>query len=269
MWRVAAGTERQHPRKGKVEVLEHDELWLAVVGEWWVLCAQVERRRCIDELVLHAAAPFEPMADGRIEWIDLDLDFEVRGDDLSLEDEAEFHAHARTMALPGRRSCAAPGPASRRSRLATPPASGPSTASWRPASTELATGPASTCASAAAVTSRTRTTATPASSEASRSTSAAMIHSWSPSGSSSTWRTGPPAAGLVDLEERRAAGLRVGADRRVLVEVLVERRRPALPVPPGVAVELAELRDAAVRGQLDPPEQLVADEDPEGTRRWR
>ncbi len=101
VWRVPAGTERQRPRKGRVAVLEHDELWLAVVGEWWVLCAQLDRDgEGIDELVLHAAAPFEPMADGRIQWIDLDLDFEVRGDDLSLEDEAEFHVHARTMRYP-------------------------------------------------------------------------------------------------------------------------------------------------------------------------
>ena len=41
-----------------------------------------------------------PMAEGRIQWIDLDLDFEVRGDDLSLEDEAQFHDHARSMSYP-------------------------------------------------------------------------------------------------------------------------------------------------------------------------
>ena len=97
---MAAGTERQLPRKGRVEVIERDELWLAVAGAWWVLCAQVSGDGVIDELVLHAAAPFAPTSDGRIEWIDLDLDFEVRGDHLSLEDEAQFHDHARTMAYP-------------------------------------------------------------------------------------------------------------------------------------------------------------------------
>jgi protein associated with RNAse G/E len=99
VWRVSAGTERQQPRKGRVEVIDRDELWLSVAGAWWVLCAQVSGG-VIDELVLHAAAPFAPTSDSRIEWIDLDLDFEVRGDDLSLEDEAEFHAHARSMAYP-------------------------------------------------------------------------------------------------------------------------------------------------------------------------
>jgi protein associated with RNAse G/E len=100
VWRVAAGTERQRPRMGTVEAVDRDELWLAVVGEWWVLCAEVATGGGIGELVLHAAAPFEPMAEGRIVWIDLDLDFEVRGEDLSLEDEAQFHAHARTMSYP-------------------------------------------------------------------------------------------------------------------------------------------------------------------------
>ena len=31
---------------------------------------------------------------------DLDLDFEVHGDNISLEDEAQFHRHAATMAYP-------------------------------------------------------------------------------------------------------------------------------------------------------------------------
>jgi len=100
VWRVVAGTERQRPRKGTVEVVGQDELWLAVEGEWWVLCAQMATGGGIEELVLHASAPFEPLTQGRIRWIDLDLDFEVRGDDLSLEDEAQFHDHARTMAYP-------------------------------------------------------------------------------------------------------------------------------------------------------------------------
>jgi protein associated with RNAse G/E len=100
VWRVTAGTERQRPRKGKVELVERDEVWLGVAGEWWVLCAHVDDDGTIADLVLHAAAPFEPMTGGRILWVDLDLDFEVRGDDLSLEDEAEFHAHARSMAYP-------------------------------------------------------------------------------------------------------------------------------------------------------------------------
>jgi hypothetical protein len=100
VWRISPGTERQRPRKGIVETVAGEELWLAVEGEWWVLCAHVGADQEIEELVLHASAPFEPRADGRIEWVDLDLDFEVRGDHLSLEDEAQFHAHAGSMAYP-------------------------------------------------------------------------------------------------------------------------------------------------------------------------
>jgi protein associated with RNAse G/E len=49
---------------------------------------------------VHASAPFEPPTDDQITWIDLDLDFEIAGDQLALLDEEEFHVHARTMKYP-------------------------------------------------------------------------------------------------------------------------------------------------------------------------
>jgi hypothetical protein len=100
VWRVPAGTERQRPRLGTVEVTDRDELWLAVEGEWWVLCAEVGAAGTVEDLVLHAAAPFGPVQEGQIRWIDLDLDFEVQGEQISLEDEAQFHEHARSMSYP-------------------------------------------------------------------------------------------------------------------------------------------------------------------------
>jgi protein associated with RNAse G/E len=100
VWRVPAGTERQRPRAGEVEVTDREEVWLAVEGEWWVLATHRGDDGSIDELVLHAATPFSPMEEGVIRWVDLDLDFEVHGEQVSLEDEAQFHAHARTMAYP-------------------------------------------------------------------------------------------------------------------------------------------------------------------------
>ena len=33
-------------------------------------------------------------------WVDLDLDFEVTADHVEIDDEAEFHEHARTMGYP-------------------------------------------------------------------------------------------------------------------------------------------------------------------------
>ena len=99
-WLVPAGTERQRPAKGEVDVVANPEVWAAVPSEWWVLCGRAGQDRSIVEYVLHAAAPFESPAGDLIRWIDLDLDFEVHGDDVALEDEAQFHAHARSMSYP-------------------------------------------------------------------------------------------------------------------------------------------------------------------------
>ena len=98
-WVVHAGGRRQRPSKHGVEQVTTDEVWLAAPGEWWVLCAYVVAGT-ITKYKVHAAAPFEPPASDEIVWIDLDLDFDVAGDDVSLQDEAEFHAHARTMSYP-------------------------------------------------------------------------------------------------------------------------------------------------------------------------
>ncbi len=99
-WYVAAGSERTLPSKHSTEVVARDELWVAVPGEWWVLCGEGNANGEVESYVLHAAAPFERPTGDLISWIDLDLDFEVSGDVVALEDEAEFHAHARTMSYP-------------------------------------------------------------------------------------------------------------------------------------------------------------------------
>jgi protein associated with RNAse G/E len=99
-WLVVAGTERQRPAKGVTEILRVDELWTAVPGQWWVLCASAGPEGTIDEFILHAAAPFGRVEEGVIRWIDLDLDLEVRGGDIEMEDEAQFHRNARTMSYP-------------------------------------------------------------------------------------------------------------------------------------------------------------------------
>ena len=100
-WFVPRGSERNRPSVPDAAVphTEHDELWLASTEDWWVLCAQADAERIV-ALVLHAAAPVEQATGDTLVWIDLDLDFEVHGDDVGLEDEAEFHRHAVTMAYP-------------------------------------------------------------------------------------------------------------------------------------------------------------------------
>ena len=99
-WLIRAGTERRRPAKGDAEIVTHDELWLAVSTEWWVLCGRTDDGGHVTEYVVHAAAPFEPPDGELLRWIDLDLDFQVHGDDVALEDEAQFHEHARSMSYP-------------------------------------------------------------------------------------------------------------------------------------------------------------------------
>ena len=100
-WLVPAGSERQRPTAGRVEPVTSDEIWAAVPGEWWVLCGYASPSRQIEHFKVHAAAPFvRTQTAGEIVWIDLDLDFEVTGDDVEIEDESEFHEHARTMGYP-------------------------------------------------------------------------------------------------------------------------------------------------------------------------
>jgi hypothetical protein len=99
-WLVRAGAARTHPAKGTVQQVTADEVWVARPGEWWVLCAKVGTDCTIAEYVLHAATPFEPSSGDELAWVDLDLDFEVRGDESALEDETQFHEHARSMAYP-------------------------------------------------------------------------------------------------------------------------------------------------------------------------
>ena len=107
-WLVLAGSQGSALRSGAIEVVGSDELWVAVPGEWWVLCGHTDAARSLNGYKVHAAAPFEaPSSDDEIVWVDLDLDFEVIGDEVALEDEAQFHEHARTMGYPdrGRAGC--------------------------------------------------------------------------------------------------------------------------------------------------------------------
>ena len=102
-WFVLAGSRRERPGAGAIEVVGSDELWVAVPGEWWVLCGYTDAARSLNGYKVHAAAPFEaPRSDDEIVWVDLDLDFEVTGDEVALQDEAQFHDHARTMGYPDR-----------------------------------------------------------------------------------------------------------------------------------------------------------------------
>jgi protein associated with RNAse G/E len=100
-WLVLAGSPRERPGSGATEVVGSDELWLAVPGEWWVLCGLLDAARSLTGYKVHAAVPFEPLrTEDEITWVDLDLDFEVSGDEVAIHDEAQFHDHAREMGYP-------------------------------------------------------------------------------------------------------------------------------------------------------------------------
>ena len=100
-WFVVGGSRRERPNSGTIEVVDRDELWFAAPGEWWVLCGYTDDARRLNGYKVHAAAPFEaPSSDDEIIWVDLDLDFEITSDEVALQDEAQFHTHARTMGYP-------------------------------------------------------------------------------------------------------------------------------------------------------------------------
>ncbi|MFN8186907.1 MAG: hypothetical protein U0R69_07505 [Gaiellales bacterium] len=100
VWFVPEGTRRERPERGVTELVARDELWTAVPGGWWVLCAEARAGESISGYELHAAAPFERPAAGVVSWVDLDLDLSLHGDELELMDEAVFHHHAETMGYP-------------------------------------------------------------------------------------------------------------------------------------------------------------------------
>jgi hypothetical protein len=101
VWIVRVGTQRERPGSGETKVVGCDELWVAVPGEWWVLCGYTDAARSLNRYKIHATAPFQaPRSSEEIVWIDLDLDFDITGDDVELQDETQFHDNARAMGYP-------------------------------------------------------------------------------------------------------------------------------------------------------------------------
>jgi hypothetical protein len=100
-WLVSAGSHRERPRSGAIELVGCDEFWVAVPGEWWVLCGYTDVARSLNGFKVHATAPFEPpRGAAEIVWVDLDLDFVISSEAVALRDETQFHVHARTMGYP-------------------------------------------------------------------------------------------------------------------------------------------------------------------------
>lgn len=100
VWSVPTGSRRDHPGTGETRIVDREELWLAVPGEWWVMCAYLDGARTVTGFMIHATAPFEVPGGEEVLWIDLDLDFEITGEEVAVRDETQFHQHARAMAYP-------------------------------------------------------------------------------------------------------------------------------------------------------------------------
>jgi hypothetical protein len=101
-WLVPRGTIRERPEREERDELDHDEVWVSVPQEWWVLCGHAGPDGAIGRYELHAAAPPEPAssATGVVSWIDLDLDLELEADAIELNDAAQFHERARSTPYP-------------------------------------------------------------------------------------------------------------------------------------------------------------------------
>ena len=100
-WLVLAGSRRERPRRGTIDVVGGDELWVAtsrrVVGPLRIPGREPVAEGVQDPRIRSLRGP---RSDSEITWVDLDLDFAVTGGELALLDEDEFHEHARTMAYP-------------------------------------------------------------------------------------------------------------------------------------------------------------------------
>ena len=46
-WLVPAGSRRERPSRGAVDIVGGDELWVATPGEWWVLCGYLDANRLL------------------------------------------------------------------------------------------------------------------------------------------------------------------------------------------------------------------------------
>jgi hypothetical protein len=101
-WLVPRGTIREHPKREEREELDHDEVWLSVPQEWWVLCGYARSDGAIARYELHAAAPPEATSSeaGVVSWVDLDLDLALEADAIELNDGAQFNERARSTPYP-------------------------------------------------------------------------------------------------------------------------------------------------------------------------
>ena len=126
-WLVSAGSHRERPGSGAIELIGSDELWVAVPGEWWVLCGfdagssrlQDSRLASVRDTAVTTITCGRP----RPTWRSQARRWRLRTRRSSTTMPARWDTP--------RRSCGVPGRASPRSRLGTRTATGRSTGRWR------------------------------------------------------------------------------------------------------------------------------------------
>ena len=105
-WRTASATAIERPRKGTVERAEQDQLSLTA-GGCWVTTALLAPDGRPETYEVDACAPVEPVRDGILRFVDLDLDLELDDGAIRLLDQEQFMRRAAEMGYPDAlRDCA-------------------------------------------------------------------------------------------------------------------------------------------------------------------
>lgn len=99
LWWTPAGTRRAHRRKGELEVTAHHEV-TASTGAGWIATAVIGERGEVVRYEVDATVGDERVVDGVFGFVDLDLDLEIAGDRVEVQDLAEFAGRRREMGYP-------------------------------------------------------------------------------------------------------------------------------------------------------------------------
>jgi len=105
-WRTVAGTIRERPRRGGLEVVAQEEFSIAGRG-WWVLTAFLGADGRAERLKVDAATPVTAQPDPLLWFCDLDIDLQIDGSAVVVCDEDVLLRRAREMAYPQEVCCRA------------------------------------------------------------------------------------------------------------------------------------------------------------------
>jgi hypothetical protein len=99
-WLAPAGTRRDRPRRGEVEVLASPEIGATEAGAWWVVTAHADGSGQRLRYKVDAATPLSRPSVDTLVFVDLDLDLQLDAGSEELQDAAQFARRAREMGYP-------------------------------------------------------------------------------------------------------------------------------------------------------------------------